>query len=212
MKRTEYHKIAYDEDNMGISEITLFLGIKLITEHKLIVSIMCSKPGELAVTEKFFRWTRVTNEESKHGYITRQRPDSTITLLDGLYYRPSLEFVEVISIKRGKDKRGISNDLIRLELFFKNATKSGIVIASGNGIMFNLYSLKAPSSIESLQGFVGYFDKFYLLFDIFNEHCLSLPATICKIVPNENLYPLNQSTLSYQNPKVTSDHAIHLNQ
>ena len=65
--------------------------------------------------------TSITNEESKHGYITKQRPDSVITHLDGLYYGPSLGFVEVKSAKQGNDKFSISNDLVRLGLLSKNS-------------------------------------------------------------------------------------------
>lgn len=65
--------------------------------------------------------TSVTNEESKNGFITKQRPDSIITSLDVLYYGPSLGFVEVKSVKRGNDKSAISNDLVRLGLLTKNA-------------------------------------------------------------------------------------------
>lgn len=65
--------------------------------------------------------TSVTNEESKNGFITKQRPDSVITSLDGLYYGPSLGFVEVKGVRRGNDKSAISNDLVRLGLLTKNA-------------------------------------------------------------------------------------------
>ncbi|KAI7850129.1 hypothetical protein BDC45DRAFT_519070 [Circinella umbellata] len=140
-----------------------------------------------------FRWTIEPNEESEHEYMTRKCPDGTITLLDGLYFGPSLGFVDVKSAKREHDKHVISNDLVRLGLLSKNAidqsNANGCLVIQVRGLtldfyitklaadgmytMFHLYSLKAPSSIESLQGFVAYFDEILSILDIFDEHCLT---------------------------------------
>ncbi|KAI7891587.1 uncharacterized protein EV154DRAFT_481019 [Mucor mucedo] len=163
-----------------------------------------------------FRWTSVTNEESKNGFTTKQRPEdyyfSTAQLilcdyqqalantwcqksylrkdtqhhsLDGLYYGPSLRFVEFKSVKRKNDKSATSNDLVRIGLLTKNAINrsnaNGLTInffitklvADGMYIMFDLYSLKAPSSKELRQGFVAYFDEILSILNIFDEHCLT---------------------------------------
>ncbi|KAI7873571.1 uncharacterized protein EV154DRAFT_487137 [Mucor mucedo] len=66
------------------------------------------------------------------------------------------------------------NDLVRLGLLTKNA----IIRSNANGcfgiqIMFDLYSIKATSSKESLQGFVVYFDEILSILNIFDEHCLT---------------------------------------
>ncbi|KAI9490496.1 hypothetical protein BDB00DRAFT_790261 [Zychaea mexicana] len=103
-----------------------------------------------------FRWTSVTNEESKYRYITKQRPNSVISQLDGLFYGPSLGFVEVKSAKKGSDKFAVSNDLVRLGLLSKNS------IDRSND----------PIIKRSNSRFVGYFDELLAVLDLFEEHCL----------------------------------------
>ncbi|KAI9490495.1 hypothetical protein BDB00DRAFT_768739, partial [Zychaea mexicana] len=139
-----------------------------------------------------FRWTSVTNEESKYRYITKQRPDSVISQLDGLSYGPSLGFVEVKSAKKGSGKFAVSNDLVRLGLLSKNSIDRSNVdgclaiqvvglninffitklMADGIYTMFELYNIRIPSSREAIQGFVGYFDELLAVLDLFKEHCL----------------------------------------
>lgn len=45
-------------------------------------------------------------------------------------------------------------------------------MADGMYTMFDLYSIKIPSSKESIQGFVGYFDELLAVLDVFDEYCL----------------------------------------
>ncbi|KAG1166836.1 hypothetical protein G6F36_012791 [Rhizopus arrhizus] len=79
-----------------------------------------------------FRWsvlmslylTNITNQEAaplNSGSITKRRPDSCISELEGLYFDASLGFVEVKPSSEDDNKQTLSKDLVRLGMFSKNA-------------------------------------------------------------------------------------------
>ncbi|KAI7864540.1 uncharacterized protein EV154DRAFT_488886 [Mucor mucedo] len=76
--------------------------------------------------------------------------------------------------------------------------------------MFDLYSIKAPSSKKSLQGFVAYFDELLSILNIFDEHCLTF--TCDTSIPDScKRKSLSQEAFDsiYQNQKAVNDDVIH---
>lgn len=68
--------------------------------------------------------TNITNQEAaplNSGSITKRRPDSCISELEGLYFDASLGFVEVKPSSEDDNKQTLSKDLVRLGMFSKNA-------------------------------------------------------------------------------------------
>ncbi|KAI9265173.1 hypothetical protein BDA99DRAFT_436760, partial [Phascolomyces articulosus] len=141
-----------------------------------------------------FRWTSVMNEEAKNGsgMISKRRPDSVVTKLDGRFFGPTLGYVEVKSIKESKNKYAISKDLARIGVLSKNSLdvsgNRGCLGVQVNGLnmsfyittllcdgmypMFEICTIEIPSSLQSLQGFIGYLDELFAILDCFDNWCL----------------------------------------
>jgi hypothetical protein len=64
------------------------------------------------------------NQEARSlnsGSISKKRPDSCISELDGLYFNASLGFEEVKPASQNDNKQALSKDLVRLGMLSKNA-------------------------------------------------------------------------------------------
>ncbi|KAG2214070.1 hypothetical protein INT45_006476 [Circinella minor] len=141
-----------------------------------------------------FRWTSVMNEEAKNssGMISKQRPDGAVSKLDGRFFGSTLGYIEVKSIKESHNKYAISKDLARIGILSKNALDvtgnlgclgiqvNGLnmnfyittLLSDGLYVMFEICTIDIPSSLQSLQGFLGYLDELLIILDCFDNWCV----------------------------------------
>ncbi|KAI9264618.1 hypothetical protein EDC94DRAFT_67278 [Helicostylum pulchrum] len=158
------------------------------------LSHLFDDPGEGVL----FRWTSVTNTKTgaiKSGSISRNRPDSCISELDGLYFDASLGFVEVKPNSEGENKQAVSKDLIRLGMFSKNAkdkwlTRGCLSIqvvgyeatfyittqpSSELYTMFELCTIHISSCLSDLPSYITQFDEVAAILRCYENCCIHLP-------------------------------------
>ncbi|KAI9245650.1 hypothetical protein BDA99DRAFT_527777 [Phascolomyces articulosus] len=145
-----------------------------------------------------FRWTSVTNQEAKKtaakGHISAQRPDSCITEMDGLFFGPSLGFVEVKPASEKNNKYLVSRDMIRLGILSKNSLDEGGLEATmciqvvdhkmsffinkleadGLYICTEIATFTVPDSINNLGNFLANFDDLIAILECYETWCVDM--------------------------------------
>ncbi|KAG1048492.1 hypothetical protein G6F43_009120 [Rhizopus delemar] len=150
-----------------------------------------------------FRWsvlmTSITNQEAaplNSGSITKRRPDSCISELEGLYFDASLGFVEVKPSSEDDNKHALSKDLVRLGMFSKNAIDRwgmrgclSIQVVGHKATFFlttqpsaDLYTMMElciihiPSCLADMSAYIMQFDEIAAFLQCYSSWCVHLPS------------------------------------